>query len=50
MFTLALDYISRRKTIMSDLTEYTWERAARDPAFTENLDSGYTKFKIDTFL
>lgn len=35
---------------MSDLTKYTQDRAARDPEFAENLESGYTDFKVGALL
>lgn len=35
---------------MSDLKRYTEDRAARDPAFAEGLESGYTDFKIGVML
>ena len=35
---------------MSDLTKYAQARAARDPEFTDGLESGYTDFKIGVLL
>src|SRR3712207_788628 len=35
---------------MSDLADYTRERASRDPEFAEGLDSGYADFKIGVLL
>lgn len=35
---------------MSDLANYTKERAARDPEFAGGLESGYTDFKIGVLL
>lgn len=35
---------------MNDLAQYTRDRAARDPEFAENLESGYTEFKIGALL
>lgn len=35
---------------MSDLTKYTQTRAARDPEFAEDLESGYADFKVGALL
>jgi ribosome-binding protein aMBF1 (putative translation factor) len=35
---------------MSDLTKYAKTRAARDPEFADNLESGYTDFKVGALL
>ncbi len=35
---------------MSDLTRYTKERAARDPEFADDLESGYEEFKVGVLL
>jgi HTH-type transcriptional regulator / antitoxin HipB len=35
---------------MSDLTQYTTKRAARDPEFAEGLESGYEEFKVGVLL
>lgn len=35
---------------MSDLTAYAKSRAQRDPEFAENLETGYTTFKIGVML
>jgi HTH-type transcriptional regulator / antitoxin HipB len=35
---------------MSDLTKYVAARAARDPEFADDLESGYTDFKVGALL
>jgi HTH-type transcriptional regulator/antitoxin HipB len=35
---------------MSDLTKYAKARAARDPEFAEDLETGYTDFKVGVLL
>jgi len=35
---------------MSDLTKYAEARAARDPEFADELESGYTDFKVGALL
>lgn len=35
---------------MSDLDRYTQNRAERDPAFAQGLESGYSEFKIGLML
>ena len=35
---------------MSDLTKYTQARAARDPEFADDLETGYTDFKVGALL
>ncbi|HSS51344.1 MAG TPA: helix-turn-helix transcriptional regulator [Thermoanaerobaculia bacterium] len=35
---------------MSDLTKYAEARAARDPEFADDLESGYTDFKVGALL
>jgi HTH-type transcriptional regulator/antitoxin HipB len=35
---------------MNDLAQYTRDRAVRDPEFAENLEFGYTEFKIGVLL
>ncbi|HEX3131454.1 MAG TPA: helix-turn-helix transcriptional regulator [Thermoanaerobaculia bacterium] len=35
---------------MSDLKKYTQARASRDPEFADELESGYTDFKVGALL
>ncbi len=35
---------------MSELTEYVEARSARDSEFADDLESGYTDFKVDAVL
>jgi HTH-type transcriptional regulator/antitoxin HipB len=42
--------MDRPEKALSALARYTRDRAARDPEFAENLESGYTDFKIGALL
>lgn len=35
---------------MSDLTKYTQSRAARDSEFSDDLETGYSDFKVGALL